>query len=225
MWKLYRKIRSILNGLLLMEVMLGAVIIAVAATYHSKLSSFMTQAERTMISTKLAHAYILGFQLIALYLGSLIMWKRIWLRRYSQSIQLLLKVWLFFCSLLAICSCATMWSLLEGEKVVGESVEMLLQRGIDAYYTNPEWKFLWDQLQYKQECCGVNGYMDWMRAAWMPRSTSTTTSIPKDYQYFDYETELNEETQYPHTIMEKKSANRAATELPKAPLDRGFTQG
>lgn len=161
------KIRLFINLLLTLQVCLGISLIAVTICYQHFLGTFLTDVESKILTTKFFNTYIFGFQLIAAYACSASMWHYIWHRRYSHNIQILLKVWLFFCFLMAICGCATIWSLLTCADSITESAEVILYKGIDIYYMNPEWKLLWDNLQYTKQCCGVNGYQDWMQASWM----------------------------------------------------------
>lgn len=194
----FRKFRLIVNVLLISEIALGVAIIAVAVAYQNTLSTFMTVAEGKILFPTFFNAYILAFQVIVTYLCSLCMWRRVWVRRYSKSIRLLLSIWSFFCLLIVVGGCATIWSLLGSSDGLGENVALMLLRGIEVYYANPEWKFLWDQLQYTRECCGVNGYADWMHASWMPISSNVgnpSTDIQNLYEYLDYEIDANEAQQ------------------------------
>ena len=175
MYETIPKIRLIINLLLILEVCIGVALIGTSAYFQSVLGTFLTETENNMVSAKFLNVYILGFQLTVLYLCSLSMWSSIWPRRYSENIHLLLNVWLIFCCLIVICGCFTTWSLVVSGDALAEGIEMVLLRGIDIYYVNPEWKLLWDQLQYTKECCGVHGYRDWMRASWMTENLNTMT--------------------------------------------------
>uniref|UniRef100_A0A1A9UW27 Tetraspanin n=1 Tax=Glossina austeni TaxID=7395 RepID=A0A1A9UW27_GLOAU len=194
------KLRLVINFLLMLEVLLGIAIILVAACYQSILGSFMVQVDRKMLAAKFFNTYLLGFQLIASYICSVSMWRRVWKRRYSQTIEILLSVWLFFCFLIVLCGMGTVWSLVNSSDALENTAEIMLFYGIDLYYMMPEWKLLWDQLQYSQECCGVHGYEDWAHANWMPKEYSSLgqgrfgTTIPSrtkrsidNYAAYDYD--------------------------------------
>ncbi|SPP90103.1 Hypothetical predicted protein, partial [Drosophila guanche] len=64
---------------------------------------------------------------------------------------------------------ASVWNVYRSGKVFENGVETALIRGIDIYYSCPEWKLLWDGLQLHKECCGVHSYKDSMNADWMPQ--------------------------------------------------------
>ncbi|KAM7352135.1 tetraspanin 33B [Cochliomyia hominivorax] len=167
MFEAIPKIRIFINFLLIVQICLGIAIIAFAWFHQKLLATFLTETEQTMLSSKFFNAYILGFQLSVSFLCALIMWSNIWTRRYSENIELLLRVWLIFCFLIVICGGAIIWSLYNSADTLAEGAEIILLKGIDNYYMNPEWKLLWDKLQYTKECCGVHNYMDWMHAEWI----------------------------------------------------------
>ncbi|XP_061397613.1 uncharacterized protein LOC133333314 [Musca vetustissima] len=166
----FRNYRIIFNILLILEIKLGIAIITVTAAYQHVLNLFMLPQERRLLTSTFINLYIMGFQLIATYLCSFSMWRNIWARKYSRSIQLLVIVWSVFCFIIVVGGCATIWHLLNTPQFLIANVSMMLFRGIEVYYSNPSWKFFWDELQYTNECCGVNGYDDWMHASWMPQS-------------------------------------------------------
>lgn len=185
----FRKFRLILAILLMSEIFLGLAIILMTAACQYLLGSFVIQGQSEALSYKFLNCYLVGFQLFAIYTCSVSMWKSVWLRRYSTSIKLLLRIWLFFCIIIILCGCATIWSMFSSLDAITENVAIMLLRGIDVYYMNPEWKLLWDQLQYSHKCCGVNEYLDWMHASWMPQSF-VAPSNPKFYSDRDYENEI-----------------------------------
>lgn len=177
MYETIPKIRLLINLLIILKVCIGVALIGACAYYEKVLGIFLTETENNMLSAKFFNIYILGLQLIVLYTCSLSMWSTLWPRRYSENIHLLLNVWLMFCCLIVICSCFSLWSLAVSGNALTEGIEMVLLRGIDIYYVNPEWKFLWDQLQYTKECCGVHSYRDWMHASWMTNNLNLNTML------------------------------------------------
>lgn len=224
MFETIPKIRIFINLLLTIEICLGLAIIAVTWYHQRLLSAFLTETEAIMLSSKFFNAYILGFQLVASFLCALSMWANIWPRRYSENLQLLLSVWLVYCFLIVACGAATIWTLLASAGNLSEEAEIVLLRGIDNYYIKPEWKFLWDKLQYTKECCGVNNYQDWMQASWMSENvkryrdvifevqqyglcTTTTECSPL---YIDYENSEKEP-------LENQPVNKIPTSKPYGP--------
>ncbi|XP_037820342.1 uncharacterized protein LOC119609570 [Lucilia sericata] len=170
MFETIPKIRIFINFLLTIEICLGLAIITVTWFYQKLLATFLTDSEVVILTSKFFNAYILGFQLFASFLCALSMWSSLWPRRYTENIQLLLSVWLVYCFLIVACGAATIWSLFASTGTLSEEAEIILLKGIDNYYLKPEWKFLWDKLQYSKECCGVYNYTDWMQASWMSQN-------------------------------------------------------
>lgn len=170
--------RYIYNILFIIEVILGAAIIFVTVLYQNILNAFMVSLEQKILMAKFFNTYVLGFQLIACYLCSLSMWRRLWCRRYTATLEILLGIWLFFCFLIIVSGIATTWSVLYSADSLVNTAELMLFQGIDLYYENPEWKLLWDQLQYNEQCCGVKSYKDWMSAKWMPKHKTCPAPTP-----------------------------------------------
>ncbi|XP_067625283.1 uncharacterized protein Tsp33B [Eurosta solidaginis] len=173
----FGRARVYLTMLLLSEVFLGLAIIIVTAVYQRILGAYMADVERKMLGGQFFNTYILGFQLIVVYACSIAMWASLWSRRCSPNINLLLNLWMFFCFVVVFCGFGTIWSLITCADALENTAEMSLLKGIDLYYTCPEWKLLWDGLQYHKECCGVHSYKDWMKASWMPAEATQCQTV------------------------------------------------
>ncbi|XP_036347140.1 uncharacterized protein LOC118756487 [Rhagoletis pomonella] len=168
----FGRARVYLTVLLLLEILLGLAIIIVTAIYQRILGAYMADVERKMLGGQFFNTYILGFQLMVVYACSIAMWSSLWSRRFSSNVNLLLNLWMFFCFVVVFCGLGTIWSLITCADALENTAEMSLLKGIDLYYKCPEWKLLWDGLQYHKECCGVHSYKDWMNASWMPEEAT-----------------------------------------------------
>ncbi|XP_033248910.1 tetraspanin-15 [Drosophila miranda] len=155
--------------LLVIEAVIGVLLITVTAYYHLALTGYLSEIECRMVHGYLLNIYIFGAQLILTFLCSLSMWRRLWKRRSTPNIQLLLSIWLFYSCIIVGSGLATVWNVYRSAEVFENGAETSLIRGIDMYYSCPEWKLLWDGLQLRKECCGVHSYKDWMNADWMPQ--------------------------------------------------------
>lgn len=162
----FRNARVYLTTLLVLELLIGIAIIAVAAAYQCILNDFLADIERDMLLGQLFCIYILGIQIILTFVLGLIIWSKLWTRTATPNVRILLSIWTFFSFLLILTGIASIWCLFAVADATANSVESSLLRGIDLYYTCPQWKLLWDGLQFHKECCGVRSYKDWMRAAW-----------------------------------------------------------
>ncbi|XP_053959546.1 uncharacterized protein LOC128864080 [Anastrepha ludens] len=172
----FGRARVYLTVLLLSEVFLGLAIIIVTGIYQRILGAYMAGVERKMLGGQFFNTYILGFQLMVVYACSIAMWSSLWSRRCSPNVNLLLNLWMFFGFVVVFCGFGTIWSLITCADALENTAEMSLLKGIDLYYTCPEWKLLLDGLQYHKECCGVHSYKDWMKASWMPEEATQCQS-------------------------------------------------
>lgn len=154
--------------LLILEAITGFVIIIVTGIYQMILSSFLGDIDQRLLLSYLVNIYVFGAQLIVTFLCSLSLWNRLWKRRCTPNVRLMISVWLFYSCVLITSGFGTVWNLYHNIDVLENSAEGSLLRGIDEYYSSPEWKLLWDGLQLRKQCCGVYNYKDWMNAEWMP---------------------------------------------------------
>ncbi|SPP82230.1 tetraspanin-15 [Drosophila guanche] len=155
--------------LLVIEAIIGLLLITVTAYYHAIITGYLSEIECRSVHGYLLNIYIFGAQLVLTFLCSLSMWRRLWKRRCTPNIQLLLSIWLFYSCIIVASGLASVWNVYRSGKVFENGAETSLIRGIDMYYSCPEWKLLWDGLQLHEECCGVHSYKDWMNADWMPQ--------------------------------------------------------
>ncbi|XP_037960292.1 uncharacterized protein LOC119689525 [Teleopsis dalmanni] len=180
------KARQYIVMLLVAEVMLGIMIIVLTYVYHRILSGYLDELECKLLSGQLFNTYLLGIQIIITYFCSIFMWQRLWGRQFSSNVLLLLNLWTLFSSMIVFCGFGSVYYLLNCADSFERMVETSLLTGIDMYYTCAEWKYLWDGLQFHQECCGVYGYGDWVKASWMPSSSGSCLTSNKESVYAPY---------------------------------------
>ncbi|KAH8412248.1 hypothetical protein KR009_000809 [Drosophila setifemur] len=163
--------------LLISEAFLGLLILAVTGYYHRLLTGYLAEIESRLTYGYLFGIYVFGVQLVVTFLCSISMWQRLWQRRCTPNVRLLLNIWLFYSCVIISSGFGCVWNLYRGVEVLRTAAETSLIRGIDMYYSCPEWKLLWDGLQWHKECCGVHGYKDWMMADWMPEQVDNCSSV------------------------------------------------
>ncbi|XP_037950549.1 uncharacterized protein LOC119681435 [Teleopsis dalmanni] len=166
--------RVYVTTILIAEVLLGILIVALTLIYHRILGGYLGEKECKLLTGQLFNTYLLGTQLIITYFFSIFMWRRLWKRKYTPNVELLLHLWIFFTFLIVFCGFGSIYSLFSCADSLENLAETSLLKGIDLYYTCPEWKLMWDSLQYYKECCGVHSYKDWMKASWMPQELQTS---------------------------------------------------
>ncbi|KAH8282774.1 hypothetical protein KR054_009677 [Drosophila jambulina] len=174
----FRRAKTCITLLLITEVLIGVLILAVTAYYHKLFTDYLSQIESRLVYGYLFGVYMFGAQLAVIFLCSILMWRRLWKRRCTPNVRLLLDVWLFYTCVIIAAGFGCVWVIYRGVEVLENTAETSLIRGIDMYYWSPEWKLLWDGLQWDKECCGVRSYKDWANADWMPRrEANSSTSL------------------------------------------------
>ncbi|EDW03686.1 uncharacterized protein LOC6561833 [Drosophila grimshawi] len=171
----FRKASVYIALLLIFQAITGLLIIIVTGLYQSILSSYLEDIERCLLISYLFHFYIFGVQLIVTFLCSLSMWNRLWRRRCTPNVRLMISIWLFYSCVIIASGFGSVWNLYHNIDVLEDSAANSLLSGIDEYYTTPKRKLLWDALQLRKECCGVYSYKDWMDADWMPKQTDASS--------------------------------------------------
>ncbi|EDV31398.1 uncharacterized protein Dana_GF15335 [Drosophila ananassae] len=165
----FRRASLYVTLLLITEAVIGFLFLVISAYYHVLLTSYLDEIETRLVLGYVFGLYMYGAQLVVTFLVSISMWRRLWRRRCTPNVHLILAVWLFYSCVIIASGFGCVWNLYRGVDVLESAAETSLIRGIDLYYSFPEWKLLWDGLQWHKECCGVHDYKDWMNADWMPR--------------------------------------------------------
>lgn len=177
----FRRAHIYVTLLLITEAVIGVLILAVTAYYHKLFTGYLSQIECRLVYGYLFGVYMFGAQLTVIFLCSILMWRRLWRRRCTPNVRLLLDVWLFYSCVIIAAGFGCVWSIYRSVDVLENAAETSLIRGIDMYYTCPEWKLLWDSLQWHKECCGVHSYRDWANADWMPRQDNFSLTVLAPY--------------------------------------------
>ncbi|KRG03598.1 uncharacterized protein LOC26527323 [Drosophila mojavensis] len=155
--------------LLILEALTGLLIIIATGFYQLILSNYLEDLDQRLLFSYLLNIYIFGAEVTVTFLCSHSLWNRLWKRRCTPNVRLMISVWLFYSCVLIASGFGTVWNIYYNIDVLENAAQNSLLRGIDEYYTSPEWKLLWDGLQLRRQCCGVFSYKDWMEAEWMPR--------------------------------------------------------
>ncbi|KAH8242044.1 hypothetical protein KR038_011376 [Drosophila bunnanda] len=178
----FRRANIYITLLLITEALIGVSILAVTAYYHKLITSYLSEIQCGLVYGYLFGVYMFGAQLAVIFLCSILMWRRLWKRRCTPNVRLLLDLWLFYSCVIIAAGFGCVWIIYRGVDVLENAAETSLIEGIDMYYSSPEWKLLWDGLQWDKECCGVRSYKDWANADWMPkRDVNCSSSILAPY--------------------------------------------
>lgn len=114
---------------------------------------------QTYIIILLTQAFTL--QLMILYYSSISVASKCNQDLYTTHLAFLLKLWVavgFGFSFQGLCFALI---LAKTSVTLPESIEYELLSGLEEYYSNAEWRLIWDNMQYHEKCCGVFNYNDW----------------------------------------------------------------
>lgn len=121
----------------------------------------MLQAERTQTYVIMLLAQIYSIQVIVLYYFGFPIANRCNLDMYTPHLTFLMKMWLILGFVTVFEGLFLSWVFYRTSKDLSEFLELELFKGVEAYYLDPEWRLIWDNIQYHERCCGVYDYRDW----------------------------------------------------------------
>lgn len=155
----------IIHLLVIVNAVIGVSVILCTEFHQMSLRRYLFDIERRTLRLQFFYADLLGLEVVLIYMFGLAVWRHS--SEFSRHLWLVILVWNCGCFLVLFHSVGTallMYGSVEGFE---NSAENSLFRGIDLYDNDPEWRLLWDDLQLHQQCCGVEGYSDWMYASWV----------------------------------------------------------
>lgn len=148
--------------LLIIQIICGFIVILLGEYFKNLLKRILSDVEHFEIFTIILFIELSGIYLITLYLCGIIIIKITKFSRYTTHLIGLLRLWLIVSvqagtgSLIVALICNNTLHQLEN------TLEMTFVNSIKCYYSDANWKLIWDELQYNVQCCGVYGYTDWL---------------------------------------------------------------
>lgn len=148
--------------LLVIQILCGFIVILLGEYFKNLLKRILSDVEHFEIFTIILFIELSGIYLITLYLCGIIIIKITKFSRYTTHLVGLLRLWLIVSvqagtgSLIVALICNNTLHQLEN------TLEMTFVNSIKCYYSDANWKLIWDELQYNVQCCGVYGYTDWL---------------------------------------------------------------
>lgn len=125
------------------------------------LTQHMLEAERTQTYIIMLLAQVYCMQVIVLYYFGLPVASKCNTDIYTHHLTFFMKIWLalgFVCAFEGVLVALTFY---QTSNDLSEFLELELFKGVEAYYLDPEWRLIWDNVQYHESCCGVFDYRDW----------------------------------------------------------------
>lgn len=106
-------------------------------------------------------AQVFTFQLLVLNYSSIAVAGKCNRDIFTPHLAFLLKLWVIFG---LGCNCQGLFFsfiLSKTSVTLPQRIEYELLSGLEEYYSNAEWRLIWDNMQYHENCCGVYDYKDW----------------------------------------------------------------
>lgn len=155
-----------LYGLVLIQILIGLMVIITSEYYKNLLGRYVPEIEQNEISIKLFLFELFGCNVFLSYIGGMPLLRRL-SDSYTNHLSSLLKLWQFFIFTASLNGIFGGYMISESRKFLKKTVETTLFSGIEVYYTDPEWRLIWDGFQYNEQCCGVVDFRDWQSLSWM----------------------------------------------------------
>lgn len=125
------------------------------------LTQHLLNASQTQTYTILLLAQALSIQFVILYCYGLSVAAKCNQDVYTPHLASLFKLWIIF-GFVSNCEGLFLAVILgQTSKNLPVLLELELNEGLEEYYFNPEWRLIWDNIQFHEKCCGVYDYKDW----------------------------------------------------------------
>lgn len=156
----------ILIALLSFQILIGIVVIVVAETIKLMLLRNLPIPDG-MFYTPLHVFYVqlYGVHLIFHNVIGLIFVRRC-CRASKQGLAVALRMWHLFVVLVILDGILVYCFYLMTESDMRIWMKKAMTEGMDTYFDEPLMRFHWDQYQIDQQCCGIRGYVDWLKSDW-----------------------------------------------------------
>lgn len=148
------------------QIVIGLMVIVTSEYYKNVLGRYVPEIEQNEINIKLFLFELFGCNVFLSYVGGMPLLRRL-TDSYTSHLSSLLKLWQFFIFTASLNGICGGYMINGSSKFLKKTVESTLLNGIEVYYTDPEWRLIWDGFQYNEQCCGVVDYRDWQSLAWM----------------------------------------------------------
>ncbi|XP_055916833.1 uncharacterized protein LOC129949413 [Eupeodes corollae] len=153
--------------LMSLEILVGLILLCVTTYFHYVFKTYIPKSERQFLFSQITSIYILDFEIFVCFFLGLALWHQCCKNDTITHHSKLLLLWKSFSSMVVVCGSVTIWFQYNNIESLQIAYASSLFQGIDLYFTEPEWKILWDEIQIRNECCGVLGFKDWQEAVWI----------------------------------------------------------
>lgn len=164
--------------LLIIMISIGFFLILTIEYFKYILSKFLLQSKETQLHFILVLIQIFACQVIFVFICGFPVAYHTNSALYSPTLVVLMKFWLILGLVTILEALAVLGVLWKVNQSAQDTFEGQMYQGIEEYF-NPEWRLIWDAVQYHEQCCGVNNHEDW-RNCWFDelKSESSEAYIP-----------------------------------------------
>lgn len=166
-------ISSCLYLFVTIQILIGLMVIIASEYFKNLLGRYVPEVEQNEINIKLFLFELFGFNVFLSYIGGVPLLRRLQ-DSFTNHLSSLLKLWQFFIFTASLNGIFGGYMINGSRKFLKQTIETALFTGIDVYYTDPEWRLIWDGFQYNEQCCGVHDFKDWQSLSWLINQDGNT---------------------------------------------------
>ncbi|XP_063697562.1 tetraspanin-15 [Culicoides brevitarsis] len=190
---------KVLVFLNVVQIVVGFAMLFLEEYIKHLLTQHMLEAERTQTYIIMLLSQVYCMQVIVLYYLGLAIAIKCNRDLYTHHLTFFMKMWLALGFVAAFEGILVAGTLYRTSKNLSEFLELELFKGVEAYYLDPEWRLIWDTVQYHENCCGVFDYRDW-KNCWLYKMEHKQKILTSNVSFIPYSCCENEETCYQNII-------------------------
>ena len=165
--KCTKYILFILILFILIQILIGIFIFGYGEYARNLIGKYVTEIEKNEFDIKLLIMELYGLHIIINYICGIPLARKCANDTYTKHLRFLLRLWNVFIFIVSIDGFLIAYMFNRSEIYILHSMKLALFKGIENYHSNPDWRLIWDDLQYHEQCCGVFNYTDWQIKQWM----------------------------------------------------------
>ena len=168
--KIISWIYNLLFILISVQIFLGMFVTLAAEYYKYSFGQYIPPGDQNDIDFKFTLIQIYGIHSMLGHISAFPLFKKYRKQTnhfVSGVIVVMIKIWNLFVLTVLLDGFIVAWLIKKSCTEIHKSVEQILFRGMESYYSDSMWRLLWDSFQVNEQCCGVSDYRDWQSLAWL----------------------------------------------------------
>lgn len=146
---------------LFIEIICGISIILMCEHFKRLLQHILLDIEEKELSTIIYFMELNALHIITIFTSGLYMNHKSKLEPYTTELSILLRLWCFLSFQCALTSFVIGFICIHTLHHVKGLMRIVFEDSYLQYYVDSNWKLIWDELQYHEQCCGVHTFLDW----------------------------------------------------------------